>query len=78
MAEEDKWLPRMTRAFMELDSSTHAIDTAQFAAAMEQVHWCKRAAAGCWLPRAEVTALLVALRLIHLPSCPTPAGAAHL
>jgi hypothetical protein len=37
MAEEDKWLPRMTRAFMELDSSTHAIDTAQFAAAMEQV-----------------------------------------
>ena len=36
MAEEDKWLPRMTQSFMALDSSTHAIDTKQFAAAMQE------------------------------------------
>lgn len=41
----DHWLPTMTRAFMALDSSTHAINTAEFATAMEQV-WssaCKAA-----------------------------------
>lgn len=35
--QEEKWLPRMTRSFISLDSSTHAIDTAQFAEAMEKV-----------------------------------------
>ncbi|KAL4855989.1 Importin beta-like SAD2 [Chlorella vulgaris] len=38
MAEaEENWLPRMTKAFIALDSSSHAIDTAAFAAAMEKV-----------------------------------------
>ena len=51
MAEqEDKWLARMTRAFMELDSSTHAINTKQFAEAMQQVGGragrCRRACGG--------------------------------
>ncbi|PSC72987.1 glycolipid transfer [Micractinium conductrix] len=35
--DEENWLPRMTRAFLALDSSTHAIDTAAFADAMEKV-----------------------------------------
>lgn len=34
---EDNWLPRMTRGFLQLDSTTQAIDTAAFAAAMQQV-----------------------------------------
>lgn len=34
---EENWLPRMTKAFIALDSSSHAIDTAAFAAAMEKV-----------------------------------------
>lgn len=33
----DHWLPTMTQAFMALDSSTHAISTAEFATAMEKV-----------------------------------------
>ncbi len=37
--EEENWLPRLTKAFVALDSSTHAIDTAAFAAAMEKVRW---------------------------------------
>jgi len=36
-ADENNWLPSMTRAFMALDSSTHAIDTTAFATAMEKV-----------------------------------------
>lgn len=35
--QEENWLPRMTTAFIALDSSTHAINTAAFAAAMEKV-----------------------------------------
>lgn len=35
--DEENWLPRMTLAFLALDSSTHAIDTAAFADAMEKV-----------------------------------------
>lgn len=34
---DEKWLSNMTRAFMELDSSTQAIDTLAFATAMEKV-----------------------------------------
>lgn len=33
----DHWLPTMTQAFIALDSSTHAISTAEFAMAMEKV-----------------------------------------
>lgn len=52
---EEKWLPRMTQSFVSLDSSTHAIDTAQFAKAMEQARVRRRGrccrppvrAAGC-------------------------------
>ncbi|KAL4433930.1 hypothetical protein ABPG75_000371 [Micractinium tetrahymenae] len=36
-ASPDHWLPTMTQAFMALDSSTHAINTAEFATAMEKV-----------------------------------------
>lgn len=69
MAEEDKWLPRMTRAFMELDSSTHAIDTAQFAAAMEQVRAGGRVC--CWVLAACVArpSSMPSAQLRRCPAC---------
>lgn len=47
---EENWLPRMTKAFIALDSSSHAIDTAAFAAAMEKVWWwpCGAATPPVW------------------------------
>lgn len=35
--EQELWLPRMSKAFIALEGSAHAIDTAAFATAMQEV-----------------------------------------
>lgn len=53
---EEKWLPRMTHSFVALDSSTHAIDTAAFAKAMEQARFRGRGGIRQRLPPAAAVA----------------------
>lgn len=76
--EEEKWLPRMTRSFMDLDSSTHSIDTKQFAEAMQKVR--RGTDVGCTACSKRWLLLCCcgshAAAVICAP--PRPPGAAHL